>query len=55
LDRSNEAAQRERFKDQIRVTGHRISLDEDARLIARLAAQEVDAYSMPEGRHSRAL
>ena len=46
---------RERFKDQIRVTGHRISLDEDARLIARLAAQEVDAYSMPEGRHSRAL
>ena len=46
---------RERFKDQIRVTGHRISLEEDARLIARLAAQEVDAYSMPEGRHSRAL
>ena len=46
---------RERFRDQIRVEGHRISLDEDARLIARLAAQEVDAYSMPEGRHSRAL
>ncbi len=46
---------RERFKDQIRVTGNRITLAEEARLIARLAAQEVDAYSMPEGRHSRAL
>ncbi len=46
---------RERFKDQIRTDGHKITLAEEARLIARLAAQEVDAYSMPEGRHSRAL
>jgi len=46
---------RERFREQIRVDGNKITLVEEARLIARLAAQEVDAYSMPEGRHSRAL
>ena len=46
---------RDRFRDQIRVEGNKIMLAEDARLFARLAAQEVDAYSMPEGRHSRAL
>ena len=32
---------RERFKDQIRVTGHRISLDEDARLIAQIGRAHV--------------
>ena len=49
------AAMRKRFHDQLFVADHVIRLKENARLIARLCAQEVDAYSMPEGRHSRAL
>lgn len=46
---------RARFAEQITVTGHRIELSKFARFIARLAAQEIDAYHMPEGRHSKAL
>ncbi|RYG92688.1 oxygen-independent coproporphyrinogen III oxidase [Loktanella sp. IMCC34160] len=46
---------RQRFADQLVVEGHKIRLTDHARLIARLAAQEIDAYAMPEGRHSRAL
>lgn len=45
----------DRFHDQIQVTGSKLKLREHARLIARLCAQEIDAYAMPEGRHSRAL
>ena len=46
---------RERFHDQLVIEDGVIKLNESARLIARLCAQEVDAYAMPEGRHSRAL
>jgi len=46
---------RHRFRDQISVSGNRIRLTEHARLIARLAARELDAYDQPEGRHSRAM
>lgn len=49
------AGMRDRFKDQISQIGHTYRLTENARLIARLAAQELDAYAMPEGRHSRAM
>ncbi len=44
-----------KFADQIEVEGNRIRLTESARLLARLVAHEIDAYAMPEGRHSRAL
>lgn len=44
-----------RFDAQIDDDGDRIRLVESARLLARLAAQELDAYAMPEGRHSRAM
>ncbi len=49
------AAMRERFHDLLEIKDGVIKLNESARLIARLCAQEVDAYAMPEGRHSRAL
>jgi len=49
------ASMRRKFSDQIEVRGNTIRLAQHARLIARLAAQEIDAYLMPEGRHSRAL
>lgn len=49
------ATLRDRFADHIRVTDGRIVLTTKARLIARLAAQTVDSYAMPEGRHSRAM
>ncbi len=44
-----------RFAAQIEDSGTMIRLVESARLLARLAAQEIDDYAMPEGRHSRAL
>ena len=44
-----------RFAAQVDDTGQVIRLAENARLLARLAAQEIDSYAMPEGRHSRAL
>ncbi len=46
---------RERFSDHIQVRDGAIRLTRDARLIARLVAKELDAYLMPEGRHSQAL
>jgi oxygen-independent coproporphyrinogen III oxidase len=48
-------ALRTRFADQIEIAGNVIRLTETSRLIARLAAQELDTYHMPEGRHSRAM
>ena len=45
----------DRFAGQVDTQGDVIRLVESARLIARLAAQEIDGYAMPEGRHSRAL
>ncbi|NIY73209.1 oxygen-independent coproporphyrinogen III oxidase [Marivivens donghaensis] len=44
-----------RFRDHLTVSNDVIQLSESARLIARLCAQEIDGYHMPEGRHSRAL
>lgn len=49
------APMRTRFADHLAITNNVIQLDQSARLIARLCAQEIDAYHMPEGRHSRAL
>ena len=46
---------RARFADHVRYENHRITLTSAARLIARLAAQEIDAYAMPAGAHSRAM
>jgi oxygen-independent coproporphyrinogen-3 oxidase len=44
-----------RFSDHLAIEGDMIRLGPSSRLIARLAAQALDAYQMPEGRHSRAL
>ena len=49
------AALRDRFAAQLTDRDDVIRLTENSRLIARLAAQCVDAYAVPEGRHSRAL
>ena len=46
---------RTQFHDQMTMRDNIIQLNDHARLIARLCAQKIDAYSMPEGRHSRAL
>lgn len=46
---------RHRFQGWTETSGETIRLSRSPRLIARLAALEVDAYAMPEGRHSRAL
>jgi oxygen-independent coproporphyrinogen-3 oxidase len=46
---------RHRFQGWTETGGETIRLHRSPRLIARLAALEVDAYAMPEGRHSRAL
>ncbi|WP_210530006.1 oxygen-independent coproporphyrinogen III oxidase [Rubellimicrobium arenae] len=46
---------RHRFADWIDAGGETLRLTRSPRLIARLVAQEIDAYAMPEGRHSRAL
>lgn len=45
----------QKFPDHVEVHGNRIRLTENARLVARLVASELDQYAMPEGRHSRAL
>ncbi|NBQ51240.1 MAG: oxygen-independent coproporphyrinogen III oxidase [Marivivens sp.] len=45
----------DQFHDQMVIKNNVIRLNENARLIARLCAQRIDAYQMPEGRHSRAL
>lgn len=49
------AGLRDRFSAQLAMRGDVLSLTENSRLIARLAAQCLDAYAVPEGRHSRAL
>lgn len=49
------APMRERFADFITMEDGALRLTDSARLIARLAAQEVDAYLTPQGRHSRAM
>ena len=46
---------RRRFADWTATDGEVVTLIRSPRLIARLAALEIDAYAMPEGRHSRAL
>ena len=46
---------RERFASVLEVEGTRIRIARDGVYLARLVAQEIDAYAMPEGRHSRAL
>lgn len=43
------------FGDWTRTEGEVLRLARSPRLIARLAALELDAYAMPEGRHSRAM
>lgn len=49
------AGLRDRFAAHLSDKDDIIRLTDSSRLIARLAAQSVDAYSVPEGRHSRAL
>ena len=46
---------RERLGEFVEMRGNVIRITESARLVARIAAQELDGYVMPEGRHSRAL
>lgn len=45
----------ERFGSHVAFDGLRLKIVKDERLIARLVAQELDTFKMPEGRHSRAL
>lgn len=45
----------QKFPDHVEVRNNCIRLTENARLVARLVANELDQYAMPEGRHSRAL
>jgi oxygen-independent coproporphyrinogen-3 oxidase len=46
---------RERFADVLRVENGRIEITRHHALLARMMANTVDGYVMPEGRHSRAL
>ncbi|ROT97765.1 oxygen-independent coproporphyrinogen III oxidase [Histidinibacterium lentulum] len=46
---------RERFADVLRVENGRLEIVRHQALLARLMANALDAYVMPEGRHSRAL
>jgi len=43
------------FGDAVRLRDDRLEIVESPRLIARMVAQELDAYGRPEGHHSRAL
>ncbi|QQA42720.1 oxygen-independent coproporphyrinogen III oxidase [Pelagovum pacificum] len=45
----------QQFPDHVVSRGDRIEIARDGFLIARLVAQHIDAYSLPEGRHSQAL
>ncbi|KAA9006072.1 oxygen-independent coproporphyrinogen III oxidase [Histidinibacterium aquaticum] len=45
----------ERFPDHVSVTTGRLRILRDEVLVARLVANALDAYVMPEGAHSRAL
>jgi oxygen-independent coproporphyrinogen III oxidase len=49
------AGLRERFPAHLSCSGDVIRLTDSSRLIARIAAQSLDVYAIPEGRHSRAL
>jgi oxygen-independent coproporphyrinogen-3 oxidase len=49
------ASLRHRFANWTEVRNGTIRLARSPHLIARLAARELDAYAMPEERHSRAL
>jgi oxygen-independent coproporphyrinogen III oxidase len=49
------AGLRDHFSEYLVSQGNVIRLTDASRLIARLAAQFLDTYHMPEGRHSRAL
>ena len=53
--RDRTAGLRARFSGQIADSGDMIRLTQSSRLIARLAAQELDSFQMPQGRHSRAM
>lgn len=44
-----------KFGGYVEVRDERLRITSDARLIARLVAHELDTFTMPEGRHSRAL
>ncbi len=44
-----------RFEPCIDVHANGFKITQSARLIARMVAQELDAYAMPEGRHSRVM
>ncbi len=44
-----------RFPESVTFDGNRLEISESPRVLARLAALEVDAWHTPEGRHSRAL
>jgi oxygen-independent coproporphyrinogen-3 oxidase len=46
---------RDKFAANLAFVEDVIRLTENSRLIARLAAQSLDAFAVPEGRHSRAL
>lgn len=43
------------FADWVMFENDVLTMTQEASLIARLVAQRLDAYAMPEGRHSRAL
>jgi oxygen-independent coproporphyrinogen-3 oxidase len=45
----------DRFEGYVEIKGNRLRITESARLIARLVANELDTFKMPDGRHSRAL
>lgn len=45
----------QKYPDHVEMTGNMLRLTENARLIARIIAADLDEYAMPEGRHSRAL
>ena len=45
----------ERFKGYVELSRSHLRITESARLIARLVAAELDTFTMPDGRHSRAL
>jgi oxygen-independent coproporphyrinogen-3 oxidase len=45
----------DRFEGHVKVEGDVIRLTDNSRLIARLVAQMMDTYHLPEGRHSRAM
>jgi len=44
-----------KYAGLVELSGNVLRITQSARLIARLVAQELDTFLMPEGRHSRAL